>query len=111
MHHHNLFRAATASSLSLLFTLTSFGQDSLEMLCRKPAGVQTRWASFENPTAGKGAGGMENKGAKGHAFDIIQPGETKVLMDVKGSGTIRRFWMTLMNREPQMLRSLRLEMF
>jgi hypothetical protein len=34
-----------------------------------PENIETRWASFENHTAGKGAGGMENKGAKGHAMD------------------------------------------
>jgi len=48
-------------------------------LFQKPPGVKTRWSSFENPTAEKGKGGMENKGAKGHAFDSIKPGETKTL--------------------------------
>ncbi|RKX46166.1 MAG: DUF2961 domain-containing protein, partial [Verrucomicrobia bacterium] len=108
---HGRSLVATALLLSLCFTLASAGQGSLDALYRKPAGVQTRWASFENPGALKGQGGMENKGAKGHAFDMIQPGETKTLMDVEGSGTIRRIWMTTMQRDPQMLRSLRLEMY
>ena len=88
---------ATATLLlSCLYVLTAAGQGALDALYQKPAGVQTRWASFENPMALKGRGGMENKGAKGHALDLIRPGETKTLLDVKGSGTIRRFWLTTM---------------
>ena len=59
-----------------------------------PADVQTRWISPENPTGEKGKGGLTNKGAKGNAFYIVQPGETKTLMDVKGAGIIQRFWMS-----------------
>ena len=70
----------------------------------------TRWSSFENLAAGKGEGGRENQGAKGHAFDSIKPGETKVLLDVAGSGMVRRMWITLRPRDPKTLR-LRLEMF
>jgi len=77
----------------------------------KPKGVTTRWASFENPSAKKGAGGTENKGAKGHAFDSLQAGETKILMSVAGSGTIRRIWMTIGQRDAKMLRSLRLDIY
>jgi hypothetical protein len=79
-------------------------------LFTKPEGVVTRWSSFENIGAEKGAGGRENQAAKGHAFDSIQPGETKVLLDVKGSGTLRRIWLTLQPRDPGILRALRLEM-
>ncbi len=89
----------------------SNGFDRGEDLFRKPKGVVTRWSSFENLTAGKSAGGRENQGAKGHAFDSIEPGEAKVLLDVKGSGTVRRMWITLRPRDPQILRALRLEMF
>lgn len=70
-----------------------------------------RWSSFENITAGKGKGAMENHGAKGHPSDALEPGETKVLLDVKGSGIINRVWITINDRSPLMLRSLRLEMF
>jgi len=80
-------------------------------LYRKPAGVQTRWVSFENPTGTRGAGGTANKGAKGAAFDYIKPRESKVLLDVQGSGMIRRTWLTIRNREAETLRSLRLEMY
>jgi hypothetical protein len=80
-------------------------------LAKRRRDADTRWASFENLAAGKGKGGMENRGAKGHAFDSIHPGETKTLLDVKGAGEIRRMWMTIRERDPQMLRALRLEMF
>jgi hypothetical protein len=68
--------------------------------------MATRWASFENPMAAKGAGGAANRGAKGHAFDRLAPGETKTLLDARGAGTVRRIWMTVMDRSPRMLRSL-----
>ncbi|MBN1290489.1 MAG: DUF2961 domain-containing protein [Candidatus Latescibacteria bacterium] len=80
-------------------------------LYTKQPNKQSRWASFENPTAEKGKAGLENKGAKGHAFDSIKPGETKVLLDVHGSGVVNRMWMTMNPRSPELLRSLRIEMF
>lgn len=73
--------------------------------------IETRWNSFENPTSGKGTGGSENKGAKGHPYDYLKAGETKVLMDVKGPGVITRMWFTIQDRSPEMLRSLKIEMF
>ncbi|HLK55411.1 MAG TPA: glycoside hydrolase family 172 protein [Chthonomonadaceae bacterium] len=79
-------------------------------LYEKPRGIQTRWFSFENADPGRGRAGLENKGAKGHAFDQVAAGETKTLLDVKGSGTICRIWLTVSDRSPQMLRSLRLDM-
>ena len=47
---------------------------------RRPRAVESRWSSFENVSAGTGQGGIENHGAKGHAFDSLRPGETKVLV-------------------------------
>ncbi len=79
-------------------------------LYKKHPNVESRWVSFENPSGEKGQGGKENRGAKGHAFDSLQAGETKVLLDVAGCGIIHRMWFTLREREPEMLRSLRLEM-
>ena len=76
-----------------------------------PQDAQTRWISFENQTGEKGRGGMENKGAKGHAMDHIKAGESKVLFDVKGNGIIQRMWITIDDKSPEMLRSLKIEMF
>ena len=80
-------------------------------LFEKPESVETRWASFENPTAGRGMGGRENRGAKGRAFEPLEPGETKTLLDFSGSGIVTRVWLTVTDRSPQMLRSLKIEMF
>ena len=80
-------------------------------LAKRRPGVHTRWSSFENPTAGKGTGGSENRGAKGHAFDAIAAGETKTLLDVKGAGEIRRIWFTIRDRDPEMLRAMRLDIY
>lgn len=76
-----------------------------------PAGTKTRWSSFENPLGEKGKGGMENKGGKGHPYDWIAAGAQQVLCDVQGSGTIRRIWITIRDRSPEMLRGLKIEMF
>jgi hypothetical protein len=72
---------------------------------------QPRWATFENPKAARGAGGMENQSAKGHAFEPIEAGASATLMDVQGAGIVQRIWLTINDRSPEMLRSLRLEMF
>jgi len=74
-------------------------------------GLQTRWAGFENPKAVKGGGGKANAGAKGHAAESLKAGESKTLLDVQGCGIVRRIWMTLHPRGPQMMRALRLDMY
>ncbi|HEA29007.1 MAG TPA: DUF2961 domain-containing protein [Leeuwenhoekiella sp.] len=76
-----------------------------------PKDTQTRWSSFENRKAEKGEGGKENQGAKGHPFNRINAGESIDLLDVKGSGTVRRIWLTFSDRSPEMLRSLKIEMY
>jgi hypothetical protein len=80
-------------------------------LYQVPPEVETRWASFENNTAAKGKGGAENKKAKGHSFEFMAPGETKVLMNITGAGVIQRMWLTISDRSPESLRSLKLEMY
>lgn len=80
-------------------------------LYRKPKGVVTRWSSFENPTAEKGNAARLNRGHKGYAFDCIRAGETKTLLDVKGSGLVNRMWVTHNGQDPVMLRSLRIDMY
>lgn len=90
-----------------LASASSAGDD----LFRYKEAEQTRWASPENRTAAKGAGGRENKGAKGHAWDRMQPGEAYVLADVKGGGTIDRIWIIIDDRSPESLRGLKLEAY
>ena len=70
-----------------------------------------RWSSFENISAEKGKGGIENQGAKGHPCVQIRAGESKTILDIAGPGIINRIWITIDDRSPQMLRSLKLEMF
>lgn len=68
--------------------------------------IEPRWVSFENITGSKGMGGMENNGAKGHACDSITAGSTKRLLYMQGPGVINRIWITIIDRSPEMLRSL-----
>ncbi len=77
-----------------------------QQLYKRPHGEQIRWFSFENPTGGKGMAAISNKGAKGHAFDRIQTGDSCVMMDFDGMGIINRIWLTVSDRSPKMLRSL-----
>lgn len=72
---------------------------------------RARWASPENFDAAKGQGAIENEGQKGHAFDGIPAGGVLVLAHAKGAGVVDRIWMTFADRSPEMLRSLRIEMF
>ena len=77
-----------------------------------PGEVETHWLSFENPDGAKGQGDMENQGAKGHAFDTLDPGKSVTLANLSGeSGVIRRLWATVSERSPDMLRALRLRMY
>jgi peptidoglycan/xylan/chitin deacetylase (PgdA/CDA1 family) len=73
--------------------------------------VETRWAAFENPAAGKGMAAQANRGAKGAPYGFVRPGECVTLLDVEGSGVIRRMWMTLDFRSPEALHYLRLDMY
>ena len=77
-----------------------------------PDGVETRWASPENPTGERGKGATANAGRKGAPFFVLKAGEQRVLAYVKGgSGMVRRIWMTLNDRSPKMLRGLRIDMY
>jgi Protein of unknown function (DUF2961) len=100
-------RFATLGVLGVFFAV---GLGAQQLYHKEPA-ANTRWATFENPTAGKGSAGVDNKTAKGHAFELFSAGETKTLLDVTGSGSVRRIWITLPDRDPKTLRSVRLDMF
>lgn len=73
--------------------------------------VSSRLISFENMSGGKGNGGKENNGAKGHATETILPGATRILVDYKGIGIIQRMWYTISERSPEVLRAIRLKIF
>jgi len=98
------------AAFGLLWAGAATAQDSSE-LYRYRAGEQTHWVSPENPSGAKGAGGLENKGAKGHAFDTIPVGGKHVLAEIKGAGTIDRIWVTMEDRSPEALRGLKLEIY
>jgi len=72
---------------------------------------EPRWASPENPRAEKGAGGSENRGAKGHAFETLPAGKSLTLAAVEGAGIVDRMWITTEDRSPEMLRGLRLDIY
>src|SRR5688572_18438427 len=95
---------------TLLFLQVLFNANGQE-LYEIPEGIRTRWSSFENPAGKPGAGGQENFGGKGHAFDIIDPKGKKVLAEITGAGIVYRIWLTVNERFPKMLRSLRVEMY
>ncbi len=91
----------------LILPLYAVSQELYEL----PENTKTRWSSFENSGAEKGAGALENKGGKGHPFHPIKAGGSVTLLDVQGSGTVRRIWLTINDRSPEMLRSLRINMY
>ena len=97
------------AALCMLLPLPALAQEA--PLYQHQPDQEPRWASPENPGAEKGAGGLENKGAKGHAFDTIAPGGTLVLANIEGPGIIDRMWMTTLFRTPEVLRSVRIEIF
>ena len=74
-------------------------------------GERPVWVSPENPTGAPGAGGRENRGAKGHAFETIPIGASHVLAEIDGAGVIDRIWMTIEDRAPDALRGLRLDIY
>ena len=74
--------------------------------------IETRWASPENWTAEKGAGGQLNNGRKGCASFALEAGASRVLAEYQGgAGIVRRIWITIFDRSPEMLRGIKLEMF
>ena len=84
--------------------------DGAQSLFELPDGVETRWASPENPGGLKGGGGRARGGRKGSAWIPLQAGEQFTLARADGtSGTIRRIWMTMTDRSPAALRALRLD--
>jgi len=88
-----------------------YGTTFPDRLFRYTEDLDPRWISFENTGGLKGRGGMENNGAKGHAFDKINAGESITLVDIEGPGVISRIWITINDRSPDMLRGLVINMY
>jgi hypothetical protein len=101
------------AALIALATLVSpaFAQSDPAPLYQYRAGERPHWISPENPTGAPGAGGSENRGGKGHAFETIPIGAAHVLADIEGAGIIDRVWMTIEDRAPDALRGLRLDIY
>ncbi|MBK8883620.1 MAG: DUF2961 domain-containing protein [Bacteroidales bacterium] len=96
-------------SLILMFLVLSSGGQALY---DKPHDINTRWASAENWTGKKGGGGTANGGRKGSPSFRLNAGQTKTLAEVSGSsGIVRRIWLTIDQRTPEMLRGLQIEMY
>ena len=76
-------RAIFILSLLLASFLSWTAKAQEQELYVVPDGAETRWSSFENLNGKKGVGGTENQTAKGHAFEIVPPGQSRVLLDVK----------------------------
>src|SRR5690625_2192219 len=91
----------------LVFIFLFFGSVTQgQKLYTMPSGVQTRWASPENPAGEKGVGAQENQGAKGHEFDTIKAHGHLDLLEVKGPGIIRHLKLKGDYSSTEMLRSL-----
>jgi hypothetical protein len=90
------------------FTLSSEAQNLFD----KPHDIKTRWASAENRTGKKGAGGTTNGGRKGSPSFSLKAGENKILAEASGtSGIIRRIWLTIDERTPELLRGVKIDMY
>jgi hypothetical protein len=73
--------------------------------------LDSRAVTFENPTGARGVGGQAAAGRKGAPNRMIAPGETVVLADLDGPGTLRHIWMTFPPAPPEQMRSLWIEVF
>jgi hypothetical protein len=73
--------------------------------------LDSRAATFENPTGDRGAGGAAHGGRKGAPNRIVAPGERVVLADIAGPGVVRHIWMTFPPARPERMRALVLEVF
>ncbi len=100
------------AGVALLFAVYPLRGLATELYHAPPPGTHTRWISPENPSGAQGAGGQLNRGAKGMAFIVVNPGQTAVLADIQGAGIIRRIWLSgTIPRSPEQRRLVRLEMY
>lgn len=114
MKRNHLFLSLFSMSVLLLSCKTGNGpaqNDNYSGDLYQFQNLETRWSSFENLDAAKGQGGTANNGAKGHACDEVKAGQSVTLLNVEGSGMINRMWFTIVDRSPEMLRSLKIELY
>jgi hypothetical protein len=76
--------------------------------------LESRCASFENPTGARGSGGSAasrlGPGRKGSPNRRLEPSETVVLLDTEGPGMIRHIWLTCL-MAPELLRGVLIRAF
>src|SRR5678810_87312 len=73
--------------------------------------LDSRAATFENPTGARGAGGTAHGGRKGAPQKLLKPGEVVELANIEGPGTVRHIWMTFPPAPPEVMRGLWFEVF
>ena len=99
------------SCLSLMYSCSSEQSGPGGTLYDLGTGLESRSISFENPSGEPGQGGQAASklgvSRKGFPAKGIAPGETVVLCDITGPGTIRHIWMTGgFRNQTQALRSM-----
>jgi len=113
---------AFSALLSLIASRRANAQGTGAPLYELPVGVESRWASPENPAGAKGQAGRANAGRKGSPTISLKAGQSVVLAEARGtSGTVRRIWMTIFDANTakqgrlccgeRLLRSVRVDMY
>lgn len=105
-----LSRAVTFAAVASAPAALAQASDGPPLYAFQPD-VEARWASPENPAGAKGAGGRENRGAKGRAYETVPAGASHALADIRGAGVIDRIWLTIDDRSPERLRAIRLDIY
>ena len=111
MNTRSIFTVAFAASV---FATGAMGAGMMDdrIMKRPDPNIQTRLYSPENMTGEKGKGGMSNFGRKGYPCVWVPAGETLVMADIQGNGTIRRIWATTDPfYDPKIIRGFKFEIF
>lgn len=103
----------TLVTLLILFACPAYADTgNTEPLYQLPAGIESRWASMENPDGKKGEAAQANFGRKGSPARGLKAGESFVLAHAeKTSGAVRRIWVTINDRSPVLMRGIVIRMY